>query len=164
MISSLTLAGCSGFGGSRANPANWFGGGSAPVPASSASGEANPLIPEKRDSILRRKSADERYEGTPIHAVENVVIERTSGGAIIKATGLSLRQGAYDVRLVPDNRDKPVGGVLTYSMRALQRTDTPQGPERTRRVSAGAFISAQALDETREVRILGLNNTATARR
>ncbi len=163
-ISSLTLAGCSGFRDSRANPANWFGQSrTAPVavPAGSA---ANPLIPEQRDSIFQRRSDEDTYQGTPIHAVETVVIERSSGGAIVKATGLSLRQGAFDVRLLPENKGEPVGGVLTYTMRAVQRADTPQGPEQTRRVSAGAFISSQALEETSEIRVLGQTNSAASRR
>lgn len=165
MMSSLTLAGCSGFRDSRANPANWFGT-SRTVEAAPTSGAqtANPLIPEKSDSILQRKSDAELYQGTPIYAVQDVVIERSSGGAIVKATGLSLRQGAFDVRLIPENKGEPVGGVLTYTMRAVQRTDTPQGPEQTRRVSAGQFISTQTLDAVGEIRVLGQTNSASSRR
>jgi hypothetical protein len=165
MMSSLTLAGCSGFRDSRANPANWFGTSRTveAVPAADAQ-TANPLIPEKRNSILQRKSDAELYEGTPIYAVQDVVIERSSGGAIVKATGLSLRQGAFDVRLMPENKGAPVGGILTYTMRAVQRTDTPQGPEQTRRVSAGKFISTQKLEEVSEIRVLGQTNIASSRR
>ncbi|MEI4263589.1 hypothetical protein [Roseovarius sp. D0-M9] len=163
-ISGLTLAGCSGLRDSRVNPANWFGQSRTTPVAASADATVNPLIPEARDSIFQRKSDEETYQGTPIYAVEGVVIERSSGGAIVKATGLSLRQGAYDVRLSPENKGEPVGGVLTYTMRAVQRADTPQGPEQTRRVSAGAFISTQTLEETSEIRVLGQTNSAASRR
>ncbi|MFX0540539.1 hypothetical protein ACEWPM_002245 [Roseovarius sp. S4756] len=164
-ISSLTLAGCSGFRDSRANPANWFGSSrTAPAPTA-AEAAANPLIPEeRRNSIFQRKSDAETYAGTPIYAIENVAIERSSGGAIVKATGLSLRQGAFDVRLMPENKGESVNGVLTYTLRAVQRADTPQGPEQTRRVSAGQFISTQTLLEAREIRVLGQTNSAASRR
>ena len=165
MISSLTLAGCSGLRDSRVNPANWFGKSQTVQRAAPVPGETtNPLIPEKRTSILQRKSDAERYIGTPIYAVEGVVIERSAGGAIIKATGLSLRQGAFDVRLWPENGGKPANGVLTYTLRAIQRIDTPQGPVQTRRVEAGQFVSSQTLDQVSEVRVLAQTNTATSRR
>ncbi|MCZ4352397.1 hypothetical protein O4H61_07700 [Roseovarius aestuarii] len=166
MVSSLTLSACGGLRDSRANPANWFGGSKIERRTAPVEAEAyNPLIPEKRDSIFQRKSEEETYEGTPIYAVEGVAVERSSGGAIIKATGLSLRQGAFDVRLWPENKDeKPVDGVLTYTLRAVQRTDTPQGPERTRRVSAGTFVTTQTLESVRVIRVLGQTNTATTRR
>lgn len=165
LVSGLTLSACGGMRDSRANPANWFGGSKVERRAAPVANEAvNPLIPEQANSIFRRKSDEDTYAGTPIYAVEGVTIERSSGGAIIKATGLSLRQGAFDVRLSPENKGEPVDGVLTYAMRAMQRADTPQGPERTRRVSAGAFISTQTLSEVRTIRVLGLTNTATTRR
>ena len=165
MISSLTLAGCSGFRDSRVNPANWFGKSQTVQRAAPVPGETtNPLIPEKRSSIFQRKSDAESYAGTPIYAVEGVVIEQSAGGAIIKATGLSLRQGAFDVRLWPENGGKPANGALTYTMRAIQRADTPQGPVQTRRVEAGQFISTQTLEQVSEIRILGLTNSATSRR
>ncbi|HEY9039717.1 MAG TPA: hypothetical protein VIN05_12340 [Roseovarius sp.] len=164
-ISSLTLAGCSGFRDSRANPANWFGQSrtaerSAPVqdPA------VNPLIPERSNSLFRRKSGAEIYVGTPIYAVQDVVVEPSAGGAIVKATGVSLRQGAFDVRLWPENDGAPVEGMLTYTLRAIQRSDTPQGPEQTRRVSAGQFVSDQVLSQVRGVRVLSQTTTAVSSR
>jgi hypothetical protein len=164
-ISSLTLAGCSGFRDSRANPVNWFGQSrSTPQPAPVQSDAVNPLIPERRDSIFRRRSDAETYVGTPIYAVENVAVEPAAGGAIVTATGISLRQGAFDVRLWPENDGEPVDGVLTYTMRAVQRTDTPQGPVQTRRVSAGQFVSTQTLEAVRSVHVLGATTAATTRR
>lgn len=165
MISSLTLAGCSGFRDSRANPANWFGKSSTVERTTTASSaQANPLIPDESDSIFARKSRVTEYIGTPIHAVQAVTVERSSGGAIVKATGLSLRQGAFDVRLWPENRGEPVNGILTYTLRAIQRTDTAQGPEQTRRVTAGQFVSSKVLDDVREIRVQGLNNTVATSR
>ncbi|MEB8386386.1 hypothetical protein OO012_04020 [Rhodobacteraceae bacterium KMM 6894] len=165
MVSGLTLSACSGMRDSRANPANWFGGSKVERRAAPVAAETfNPLIPEQRESIFRRKSEEAAYDGTLLYAVEDVSVERSAGGAIIKATGLSLRQGAFDVRLVPENKGEPVDGVLTYAMRALQRTDTPQGPDQTRRVRAGVFITSQMLAKVRAVQVLGQTNTATTRR
>ncbi|WP_113912577.1 hypothetical protein [Roseovarius dicentrarchi] len=164
-ISSLTLAGCSGFGSSRANPANWFGpSNAAPRSAPVQDASVNPLIPEQTNTIFRRKRGPAAYLGTPIYAVQNVVVEPSAGGAIVTATGVSLRQGAFDVRLWPENEGEPVDGVLTYTLRAIQRVDTPQGPEQTRRVSAGQFVSSQTLDRVRGVRVLSQTTTASSNR
>ena len=165
MVSGLTLSACGGLRDSRANPANWFGGSKVEKRSAPVEQEAfNPLIPEQRDSIFQRKSEEETYKGTPIYAVQGVTVERSAGGAIIKATGLSLRQGAFDVRLWPENKGEPVDGVLTYTLRAVQATNTPQGAEQTRRVNAGAFISTQTLEEVRTIRVIGQTNTAVTQR
>jgi hypothetical protein len=160
-ISGLVLAGCAGFRGSSADPANGSGSGQA---ATAGAPAANPLLPEEGESIFRRKSDAEIYAGTAIHAVQDVTVEPASGGAIVKATGVSLRQGAFDVRLWPENGGVPVEGMLTYTLRAVQRADTPQGPEQTRRVSAGQFVSSQTLAAARGVRVLSQTTTATSTR
>ncbi len=160
-ISGLALAGCAGFRDKMFNPGNGFDpGGAAPAGALGA----NPLIPEEGESIFRRKADAETYAGTPIYAVQDVTIEPASGGAIVKAVGVSLRQGAFDVRLWPENGGAPVDGMLTFTLRAVQRADTPQGPEQTRRVSAGQFVSSQTLAAVRGVRVLSQTTTATSTR
>lgn len=165
MISSLGLAGCSGFRDSGANPANWFGKSSTVQRPSAPADGTNPLIPEESaGGILSRRPSAEIYLGTPIYAVQRVEINRSSGGAIVKATGVSLRQGAFDVRLVPQNRGEPVNGVLTFTMQAIQPQDTPQGSELSRRITAGQFVSAQTLEQVQEVRVLSQASTATSRR
>jgi hypothetical protein len=165
MVSGLTLSGCGGFRDSRANPVNWFGGSNVEKRSAPVENETvNPLIPEQSTSIFRRKSKEAPYEGTLLYAIEDVAVERTVGGAIIQATGFSLRQGAYDVRLIPENGGAPVDGVLTYAMRAVQFANTPQGPQRTRLVRAGVFLTDKTLSSVRSVRILGQTNVATTRR
>ncbi|MBZ8119061.1 hypothetical protein KUD11_10430 [Roseovarius sp. LXJ103] len=165
----MGLTGCSGFRDSAANPATWFSGERAAERRASreagiaADATTNPLIPERRASIFRRNSGEEVYEGTAIYAVSSVSVEPASGGSIIKATGISLRQGAYDVRLMPENDGNPVDGVLTYRLEALQPTDRRQGPEQTRRVSAADFLSTQTLAGVQSVRVIGATNSQTAR-
>ncbi len=169
LISSLVLAGC-GLRDSRVNPANWFGKSKSvrvakPGPQDSPS-EVNPLIPRETASIrtLIRKQRTE-YNGTPVQSVTNLVIEPSSGGAIIRATGMPLRQGAYDVRLTPAwEGAEPPRGVLTYRMEAVQPIDTAQGTQNSRRVTAARFVSTQTLEAVSEIRVIGAGNIQTSRR
>jgi hypothetical protein len=164
VVLSLTLAGCSGWRDSRINPGNWFGNSRAEARAQSATpAQTNPLIPEET-SIFRRNKKEEVYLGTPVDQIVDLAIERTSSGAIVKATGQTLQQGAYDVRLTSDTEGAPVDGVLTLEMKALQPLNTPQGPERVRRVTAGYFLSNQDLDQTRTIRVLGDRNARSSSR
>jgi len=168
VISSLTLAGCSGWRDSRVNPGNWFGNSSSKRVARTAPAEAevNPLIPEQRPSIFRLKSDEETYEGTPVQSITSLSVERSSGGAIIRVTGLPLRQGAFDVRLNPLNgqEDEAVNGVLAYRLEALQPTNTPQGPQQTRRVNAARYVSDQVLRDVTQIQVRGVGNVLTSRR
>lgn len=163
-ISGLALSGCSSNRDTSADPANWFGDSQMAGSGTLGQAAANPLIPERSTSIFRRKTDAETYTGTPIYAVQNVVIEKSAGGAIIKATGISLRQGAFDVRLMPENKGIPIDGMLTFTMHAVQRDDTPQGPEQTRRVSAGKFVSSKTLDHVRGVQVVSQTTAVTSRR
>ncbi|WP_454276685.1 hypothetical protein [Roseovarius sp. MBR-154] len=164
MVGAFVLAGC---GGSRLNPRNWFGRSSelrrtqveGPTEAS------NPLIPEREDTIFSRRREKEVYEGTLVDQVTALELKPTTDGAILRVEGLPLRQGAYDVRLVPDNPDaEPVEGVLGFELRAIQSDNTPQGSERSRRVMAGVAISKQTVERTSEVRVRGARNEQISRR
>ncbi|MDT8326175.1 MAG: hypothetical protein RQ750_02145 [Roseovarius sp.] len=164
MVSSMLLAGCGGLRDSRANPANWFGKSQSRPVAATPSETVNPLIPEKEESIFRRNKA-EVYLGTPIDQIAEMKIERTSDGAIIRVIGRSLRQGAFDVRLVPDTKDgRPVNGVLSYRLLALQPGNQPQGSERARTVQAAVFVSTQTLEQARTITVSGARNTQTSTR
>ena len=148
----------------RANPRNWFGR-STPRrrPAEPAPANTNPLIPEREDTIFRRRR-DKVYEGTPVDQVTRMVVERTSDGAIIRVEGVTLQQGAFDVRLVSETDDKPVNGRLDYRLMAIQPEDQPQGPERARTVLAAVFVSNQVLERSDEIRVIGARNEQISRR
>jgi len=164
MVSSMVLAGCGGLRDSRANPANWFGKSKSRPVASASPETVNPLIPEQEDSIFRRNKA-EVYDGTPVDQITDLRIERTSDGAIIRVIGQSAQQGAFDVRLVPDNKDsRPVNGVLSYKLMALQPDNTPQGPAVARTVQAAQFISTQTLDQARTITVTGARNARSSSR
>lgn len=168
VVSSLALAGCSGWRDSRANPSNWFGS-SEPrrVVKADSTEEVNPLIPE-RTGIFDKSPEDESYEGTPVDQVTALSIERTPGGAIVRATGLPLRQQAFDARLVTEGDEgdepKPVDGVLTFELSAVQSRTAPQGSERTRRLHVARFVSDQTLAQTRAIRVVGARNERVSRR
>ena len=166
MTGAFALAGCSGFRQSRINPRNWFGRSSArPREAAASADGSNPLIPEREDSIFRRGPREEVYAGTPVDQITALTVERTSDGAIIRVTGQTLRQGAFDVRLIPEHdEDAPVGGVLSYELRAVQPSDTPQGPARTRQVQAGVLVTNQTLERVTAVRVRGLRNERVSQR
>lgn len=168
VISSLTLAGCSGWRDSRVNPTNWFGS-SEPRRVVQADGteDVNPLIPE-RTGIFDKRPEDTSYEGTPVDQITALSIERTPGGAIVRATGQTLRQQAFDARLVaPGDEDDDltqVDGVLTFRLSAIQSQTAPQGPERTRRIHVARFVSDQTLAQTRSIRVIGARNERVSRR
>ncbi|NCQ24384.1 MAG: hypothetical protein COW54_04095 [Rhodobacteraceae bacterium CG17_big_fil_post_rev_8_21_14_2_50_63_15] len=158
------LAGCGGFRQSRVNPRNWFGGSRSRSVSSTPAENTNPLIPQREDRILFRKR-DEIYDGTPVDQITRMVIERTSDGAIVRVTGLPLRQGAYDVRLIPDDKDaQPVNGELGFSLMAVQSDTMPQGSERAREVHAAAFVSLPKLETASIVRVRGARNEQVSRR
>ncbi|WP_226780619.1 hypothetical protein [Oceaniglobus trochenteri] len=144
-----TLAGCGRVAESRLNPFNWFG---------SSRSEAT-LAPEggygEIDQDLRRL----------MDQVSALNVEKTPGGAIIRATGLPPEQGYYDGELVSVSDDKPVDGVLEYQFRVRpplrpNRASTPQ----SREVVVGLFVTNQALDGVREIRVVAARNTRAVRR
>lgn len=164
VAAASVLAGCGGFRQSRANPRNWFGRSSPRAVPTAEAENTNPLIPKREDRILFRKR-DEVYLGTPVDQVTRMVIERTSDGAIVRVVGLPLRQGAYDVRLVPDDPDaKPVKGELSFALMAVQSDVMPQGTERMREVQAGVFVTNQTLEAVDVIHVRGARNEQVSRR
>lgn len=187
LMASFALASCGSVRESRLNPVNWFGSSTSSanevetvVAADGTVTEVNPLIGERRQKQIknvtnRSTSAVDRatllrnkdegpYLGTLVDQVTAMDIKRTTTGAIVTVSGLTTRQGAYDVRLVPRNDGVPVNGVLTLELRALQPIETPQGPERTRRIQAATPLSVQTLEQIRTVEVVARRNTRTSRR
>jgi len=164
MAAAAALAGC---GESRLNPRNWFGRSrgrdrSAPV----ADEETNPLLPERGEGSLFDTFRDKApYAGTPVETVDALVIERASGGALVRVRGTAARQDIHDVRLVPDTPDgEPAEGVLGYELRAERPEEAAPGVRRPRRVQAAVFVSDKTLEEVREIRVRGLQNERVSRR
>ncbi len=187
LLSSLMLSACGGgLRESRLNPANWFGRStSQPVEAGKVVRpdgtveEVNPLIGKRKQSRQaignRKRSSNsgsffdavkkaEIYGGTPVDQITELTIERTSTGAIVRATGVTSRQGAFDVRLVPVGDGEPADGVLTLELLAVQPINTYRGPEYSRRVEAALPLSRQKLEKIREIRVIGRRNMRSTRR
>lgn len=165
VISSMVLSGCSRLRDSRLNPGNWFGKSTSRPVATAPAGQAaevNPLIPVR--TTVRLRDRREVYQGTPVDQITNVAVERTTAGAIVRVTAVSLQQGAYDVRLTSETDGDPVDGVLTLRMMAVQPTDEPQGSPRQRTIHAARFVSNNDLASTRTIRVVGARNEHTTRR
>lgn len=134
--------------GSRLNPINWFR--TAP--------EAETLEPFE---ILQPE------DGRPlVSEVTSLTIERTPGGAIVRATGLPPAQGWYDAELVSEDVDEePVDGVLTYTFRARPPLDpTRVSTVQSRELSAAVYLSDITLARTSTIRVTGETNARVARR
>ena len=141
------VAGCARVSESRLNPFNWFGG----------SEEVQVLV------------EDPIFELDPrplVESVTDLTVERTPGGAIIRASGLPTTQGWYDGELVPTTEDAvPVDGVISYTFRIREpetptRVSTPQ----SRAVIVGVYLSEFELRNVRAIEVIGRTNTRTARR
>lgn len=164
VASSLALSACSGWRDSRANPSNWFGGSrSAPAPVE-AGGTVNPLIPQQTGILQRDRR--ETYDGTLVLEITDLVVERTSTGGIIRVTGQTALQGAFDVRLTSEDENdiEPVDGVLTFELRAIQPDNQGIGTIAGRTVRVGRYVSSHVLERTSEVRIVGAQNVRTTQR
>lgn len=144
---AVALSGC-GFGQSRLNPFNWF----------RSSPEAETMEPV---------FLQERQDSRPLVAeVTELTVERTPGGAIIRATGLPPQQGWYDAELVNEDRDgRPIDGVLIYGFRARPPLEpTRVSTVQSRELTVAVFVSNAVLDATRSIRVTGALNSRAARR
>ncbi|MEL7091542.1 MAG: hypothetical protein AAFN94_07395 [Pseudomonadota bacterium] len=168
LTAALTLSACAAVRDSRVNPFNWFGRGQSEPVAQTPAEEVNPLIPVRNDRRARlfRRNAEPEYLGAPIDQVSGLIVERVPGGAMIRASGISPFQGAYDVRLTPANDDEePVDGVLTYRLEVVQPFRARRGgPERVRTVTAARRLTDNQLAGVRTIRVEGVRNAQTSRR
>ena len=142
-LSAALLAGC---GSSKLNPFNWFGGSKS----------------EKVDVLDYEVARDGRQM---VDQVLSFKIDRTPGGAILRAVGLPPTQGYWDAELVAQNDGKPEKGVLTFEFRieeptAFERTGTPV----SREVVVAYFITNNSLTGVRSIRIRGVRNARSVRR
>lgn len=143
------VAACSN--GINLNPLTWFAG-------SSSDEGLVALEPEGGwpDDLDRRLVVDQ---------VTALRIEKTTAGAIVRATGLPPRQGYWDAELVPENNGEPDKGVMSYVFRiATPRWATATGTPYSREVEAGAFIPNAKLRDITSIRVMGERNSLSSRR
>ena len=138
------LSGCASVNESRFNPLNWFGSEEETLDPIAVENERRPLVAE----------------------ITGLAIERTPGGAIIRATALPPTQGWHDAELVSVDQDgEPIDGVLSYAFRAVPpEEDQRQSTERSRELSAAVFVSNIVLGNTRVVQVTGQQNSRAIRR
>jgi hypothetical protein len=136
------LTACGGFRESRLNPFNWFGRSQqVATVAPDETGDKRPLV----DNVL------------------SMVVEKTPGGAIVRATGISPTQGYYDAELVARPLDE--NGVLVYDFRIMPPPfSKPVGVNRTREVTVAAALSNIKLDVISQIVVQGANNARSSGR
>ncbi|MGR3756970.1 MAG: hypothetical protein ACU0AT_07065 [Tranquillimonas sp.] len=140
-------AGCARVAESRFNPFNWFGGSTEVATLTPPEGYA--AAPVDRRPLMDQIAA--------------LSVDRTPGGAIVRATGLPPSQGWWDGELVAAG--EPEAGILTLQFRAVpparpSRVSTP----RSREVVVGLFLSDRELEGLREIRVNAARNARSARR
>lgn len=159
VVSALFLAGCS----TNANPMNWFGSDGPDESNLTPIESTNPLIPET-SGFFKSRNEVVPYQGTPIDAISDLALERFPGGVIVRATGVSATQGAFNARLTSVTEDvTPVDGVLTFRFEA-QYTQIIGGPQQSREVVIARQFTDQQLQGTRTIRVEGLQNALERRR
>lgn len=160
VLSALVVTSCGAVRESRVNPFNWFGRSeSRPVATGDA---ANPLIPRRTTNIITRRKEDAPYAGTLIGEVSELLIERRPGGAVVRATGVSDRQGPFEVQLVPVAAETG-NGVLTYELRGLQ-PPAARGTDLSRTLTAAVWLSDSELAEIGVIHVKGARNIRSVRR
>ena len=153
LCTTLTLTGCATISGSRLNPLNWFG--QSTEAQVTETGELRPLTPQNR----KTKIVDSR---SLIATVSDLRIERTASGAIVRATGTTAVQGAFNAELVEVSN---TGSVLTYAFRVEKSSGlTGVGPQASRRIVAAKALSTADLAGIRTIRVQGANNARSAAR
>ncbi len=142
----LFLSACGGVRESRLNPLNWFGG----------------------DKNVEVEASEEVADADPRPLVAEVAtlrVERTSSGAIIRATGVPPTQGFWQGELLAQNDGEPVKGVLSYEFRiAPPPGNEGVGTKRTREVVVATVLSNIALKDVHRIEVIGANNRRSVRR
>ena len=146
LVLAIGLAGCARVSESRFNPFNWF----------RSDGEQT-LAPIEDDADERRPLVSQ---------ITSLVIERTPGGAIVRATAVPPAQGWFAPELVSLDPDgDPVNGVLSYSFRAVPpRGETRVSSVRSRELTAAVFVPNLVLQQVRVIQVTGALNSRRARR
>ena len=154
LAASLATSACS-----QLNPRTWFGQARAEANTAPQE-EINPLIPERAQSIFRANADADAYAGTPVAQVTDLRIDPVPGGAILRATGTTATQGAFDVQLTPENEDLvPTDGILRFRLEAQTPSNRRVvGSEATRRVVAALALSDQELRNVRRIEVIGVEN------
>ena len=142
----LMLGACGAIRESRFNPFNWFG----------RSERTQPVVPPEAQVV----AGDNREQ---VASVTGLVIEQVSGGAIVRATGLTPRQGYWQAELVPRPLDEKGGQVfdfLVFPPPGQTGVSTPQ----SREITVAYFLSNFKLQGIGAITVQGKDGARSARR
>jgi hypothetical protein len=143
----LALGACGSVRDSRLNPMNWFGRESTETLAPSG-GWATEI---------------DRRALVPV--VTEMELIPTTGGTLLRASGVTQTQGWWDAELRPVNQGRPVNGALVYEfVLAAPRTATPVSTEVSRTVTAGVKIPTARLGGVQRVIVRGAGNQRSIQR
>lgn len=156
VIATLLLSGC-GFRDSGLNPFNWFG---RSQPAATTADGVNPLIPRRTGIMARR---DRGYPGDTIARITDLTIERLPGGAIIRATGISDRNGPYQARLHPQEGTDPSVKAFDFEVVTPNRARSTE-TELVRTVTVATYLSDRELRGVRTIRVQARSNARASTR
>lgn len=148
---ALGLSGCARLADSRVNPMNWFGRSSEVA-----------ATPETRVPLIPSGGVVEVDNRALIETVTDLLIERTPGGAIIRASGVAATQGYFNAELVLTGIE---GGVARYDF----RVEAPAGYEavgsaRSRQITVAIDLSRAELAGIRSIEVRGATNARRASR
>lgn len=143
----LALGACGSMRESRLNPMNWFGRDSTETLA--PSGGWNTTV--------------DRRALVPV--VTELEVIQTTGGALVRASGVTQTQGWWDVELRPVNDERPLDGALIYEfVVASPGAPTAVSTEASRIVTAGVKISTARLQGVSRIVVRGAQNARTVSR
>lgn len=143
LAATLVLAAC---GQSRWNPLNWFGR------SRQAQRETVP-VPEAEPGDPRQLVAE----------VTGLAVDRTPGGAIVRATGLPPTQGFWEAELVEVETGDAEAAVFDF--RVSPPTEAfPASTPRSREVTVATFLPNARLATLRRITVQGATSARTAGR
>jgi hypothetical protein len=147
LILVLALGACGSMRESRLNPMNWFSRDST-------------------ETLAPRGGWDTQRDGRAlVPVVTEMEVIPTTGGALLRASGVTETQGWWDVELRPINRGRPLDGALIYEfVVASPGARTPSSTEASRTVTAGVKISTERLAGVRRIVVRGAQNARTVNR
>ncbi|MGY6549020.1 MAG: hypothetical protein ACXIU7_08440 [Roseinatronobacter sp.] len=146
LVLVLGLGACGTVRESRLNPLNWFGRESVET-----------LVPEGGWDRPDRRAL--------IPVVTEMEVIPTTGGALLRAAGVTATQGWWDVELRPLNRGRPVDGVVVYEFVVAEpRGATAVSTEASRLVTAGVKIPSTRLNDIRRIEVRGAQNARSITR
>ena len=139
----LLVSACGVVRNSKLNPFNWFG-------------RSQPAEVVQ----LGQKPADPRLL---VEQLTQMSVEPYSGGAIVRATGITPSQGWWDAELVEVETDDPSHLVLEFRLYPPV-TNTPVNTPRSREVTVATTVSTIRLETVSKITVQGANSARTTRR